>query len=181
MTSALLRRTLALGLALALFACDKPKTEEVIFGAIHENVHALEKKDVETVMATIHPDSPVYAGTREAVEAMFKMVDWKYTVSDLRIEEATPEEVKVSYKMRMEVVGEGSQFVSNLVEGVHTLRLDKGRWKIYKTLATKVTDLKGKPLFATEPAPIPPAEQLPPGAAPAAPPAPPAPATPPAK
>ncbi len=181
MTSALLRRTLALGLALALFACDKPKTEEVIFGAIHENVHALEKKDVETVMATIHPDSPAYAGTREAVEAMFKMVDWKYTVSDLRIEEATPDEVKVSYKMRMEVVGEGSQFVSNIVEGVHTLRLDKGRWKIYKTLATKVTDLKGKPLFAAEPAPLPPAEQLPPGTAPAAPPAPPARATPPAK
>ncbi len=181
MTPALLRHALALGLALALFACDKPMADKaVLFGAIHENVHALEKKDVETVMATIHPDSPAYAGTKETVEEMFKSVDLKYTLSDLRIEEATPEEVKVSFTQKTEKVGERGQFFSNIVEGIHTLRPDKGTWKIYKTLQTKVTDLKGKPLFAADtppPAsPIPPAVQLPPDGTPL-----PASVTPPAK
>ena len=171
MTPALLRHALALGLALALFACNKPIADkDVLFGAIHENVHALEKKDVDTVMATIHPDSPSYAGTREAVQEMFASVDLKYTLTDLRVEEATPEEVKVSFKQMTEKLGERGQFLSNIVEGVHTLRPDKGTWKIYKTLQTKVTDLKGKPLFSAEalpPAsPIPPAVTLPPGTAP---------------
>ena len=183
MNSATLRHALALGLTLALFACDKPIADkDVLFGAIHENVHALEKKDVETVMATIHPESPAFAGTRGAVEEMFKSVDLKYTLSDLRIESATLEEVKVSFKQKTEKLGERGQFESNIVEGIHTLRPDKGTWKIYKTLQTKVTDLNGKPLFAADApppiSPIPPAVTLPPGApgvepAPATPPPPP--------
>ena len=183
MNSATLCRALTLGMTLALFACDKPIADkEVLYGVIHENVHALEKKDVETVMATIHPDSPAFAGTKEAVEEMFKTVDWKYTLSDLRIESATPEEVKVSYKLKMEKVGERGSFVSNIVEGIHTLRPDKGTWKIYKTLPTKVTDIYGKPLFAADPVPIPPAVTLPPGTPGVAPaPATPAPPVPPAK
>ena len=183
MNPATLRHALALGMTLALFACDKPiANKDVIFGAIHENVHALEKKDVETVMATIHPDSPAFAGTKEAVEEMFRSVDLKYTLSDLLIESATPEEVKVSFKQKTEKLGERGEFVSNIVEGIHTLRPDKGTWKIYKTLQTKVTDLTGKPLFAADApppiSPIPPAVTLPPGApgvepAPATPPPPP--------
>ena len=172
MKPATLRHALALGLTLALSACNKPIADKaVIFAAIHDNVHALETKDVETVMATIHPDSPAFAGTKAAVEEMFASVDLKYTLSDLRIETATPEEVKVSFKQKTEKQGERGQFVSNIVEGIHTLRPDKGRWKIYKSLQTKVTDLNGRPLFVAEgppPAsPIPPAEKLPPAATPA--------------
>ena len=178
MISATLRCALVLTMALALFSCDKPIADkEVLFGAIHEHIHALEKKDVETVMATIHPESPQLDEMREGAALMFKMVDAKYTLSDLRIESATPEEVKVSYVEKMEIIGGDRKFVDNIVEGIFTLRPDKGRWKIYKTLATKITDLKGKPLFASpEPPPappIPPAARLPSAT--------PAPATPPAK
>ena len=181
MKSATLRRALVLGMTLALFACNKPIADKnVLFGVIHENVHALEKKDVATVMATIHPESPSFAGTREAVEEMFRSVDLKYTLSDLLVESATPEEVRVSFRQKTEKLGERGEFASNIVEGIHTLRPDQGTWKIYKTLQTKVTDLNGKPLFAADappPAsPIPPAVTLPPGAVPpAATPAPPVP------
>lgn len=187
MNSAILRLALALGMTLALFACDKPIADkEVLFGAIHEHIHALEKKDVETVMATIHPDSPQLEDVREAAGIMFKTVDAKYTLSELRIESATPEEVKVSYVEKMEIIGGDRKFVDNIVEGIFTLRPDKGRWKIYKTLPTKITDIHGKPLFAPSapppPPPIPPAVTLPPGTPGAAPPpATPAPPEPPAK
>ena len=91
----------------------------------------------------------------------------------------------MSFKQKTEKLGERGQFLSNIVEGVHTLRPDKGTWKIYKTLQTKVTGLDGKPLFSAEalpPAsPIPPAVTLPPGTAPDGTPPPPAPAPPPAK
>lgn len=152
---------LALGLTLIFSACNKPTaSKEVIFGAIHENVHALEKKDIETVMATIHPDSPAFANTRAAVEEMFRSVDLKYTLSELRIESANPEEVKVSFKQQTEKTSERGRFENNIVEGIHTLRPDKKTWKIFRTLETKITNLQGKPLFAS-PAP-PPASPIPP-------------------
>ncbi len=176
-------RALALLLAITLVSCNKPVAEkDVIFGAIHEHVHAFEKKDVETVMATIHPQSPAYAGTQEVVEMMFQTVDLKYDLSDLRLENATPEEVKVSFKQKTVKLGGAAPFQDNIVEGIHTLRQDKGAWKIYKTIQLKVTDLQGKPLFVSpEPppsSPIEPAGKLSP--ANPAPPAPPAPPTPPA-
>ena len=160
---------LVLGLTLALSACHKPIADKaVIFGAIHENVHALEKKDVETVMATIHPQCPVYADTKAVVEEMFRSVDLKYTLSDLRVVSATPEEVKVSFTQKTEKLSGEAQFENNIVEGIHTLRPDKGTWKIYKTLQTKITDLKGKPLFAPD-APPPTSPILPEGQMPTTP------------
>ena len=173
----------AAALTLALVSCNKPVTDKaVFFGVIHENVHALEKKDVATVMATIHPQSPAFEGTKEAVEVMFKSVDLKYELSELRIVSATPEEVKVSFRQKTVKIGGEAQFQDNIVEGIHTLRPDQGTWKIHKTLQQKITDLQGRPLFApTAPpptSPIEPAGKLPPATPPQ--PAPPAPATPPA-
>jgi hypothetical protein len=165
-------RPFALGLLLIAAGCGKPTpTKEEIFGTVQENVHALETKDVATVMATIHPQSPVYSGTKEAVQLMFANVDLKYTLSDLHVVSASPEEVKVSFIQKTEKVGGKGTFVNNIVEGVHTLRPDGQRWKIYKTLQTKITDLQGRPLFMPDaPPPTPPivpADKLPPAQTPA--------------
>ena len=162
----------ALSFVLMLSACDKktPPDREQLFLAVHENLHALEKKDVETVMATIHPESPVFGSTREAIETMFKSVDLKFTITDLRLVSATPDEAKVSFVQKTQKVGGDAPFQDNIVEGIHILRPDKGTWKIYRTLQTKVTDLDGKSLAVPEPepqaAPAPP-EKTPPASEPA--------------
>lgn len=185
MNATALLRALAPVLMLALVSCDKPMADkDAIFGVVHEHVHAFEKKDVETVMATIHPESPAYENTKEVLGQMFKSVDLKYELSDLRLESATPEEMKVGFRQKTTKTGGAGQFTDNIVEGIHTLRLDKGTWKIYKTLQLKITDLKGKPLFVSPEAapssPIEPAGQLPPATPPQRPAEPaPAPAAPP--
>src|SRR5258706_16073749 len=49
-----------LALAFVLAACEKsspPPDKEVLFKVLEDNVHALEKKDVDAVMATIHPQA----------------------------------------------------------------------------------------------------------------------------
>ncbi len=143
-------------------ACEKktPPDREMLFLVVHENLHALEKKDVETVMATIHPESPVYGSTRGAVEELFKTIDLKFTLSDLRLVNATPDEAKVSFVQKTQKAGGEAPFQDNIVEGIHTLRPDKGTWKLYRTLQTKVTDLDGKPFLMPE-EPPPPAIPLP--------------------
>lgn len=186
MNAPALLRALTVALALALISCNKPMADkDAIFGVVHEHIHAFQKKDVETVMATIHPESPAYEATKAAVGEMFKTVDLKYELSDLHLESATPEEMKVSFKQKTTKIGGTGQFMDNIVEGVHTLRRDKETWKIFKTLQLKITDLQGKPLFVSpEPAPaspIEPAGQSPAATPPQTPAAPaPAPATPPA-
>ncbi len=186
MNAPALLRALTLACTLALVSCNKPMADkEAIFGVVHEHVHAFEKKDVETVMATIHPESPAYEGTKAMVGLMFKSVDLKYELSDLRLESATPEEMKVSFKQKTTKTGGSGQFTDNIVEGIHTLRRDQETWKIFKTLQLKITDLQGKPLFVSpEPAPsspIEPAGNLPPATPPQTPAeAAPAPAVPPA-
>jgi hypothetical protein len=161
---------LALVLALTLTACSKQEvSREAILGAIHENTHALETKDVATIMATIHPESPYYADTKEFVETdYFKSVDLKYTISDLQIISSTPEEVKVSFVQKMQKVGGTGPFVDNITESIDTMRLDGKRWKIYKSLTTKATDLQGKPLQTqATPSPTPTTPALPEEALPA--------------
>lgn len=185
MNAPALFRVLTLVLTFVLVACNKKIAEkDVIFGAIHEHVHALETKDVAMVMATIHPQSPALGDTKQVIESDgFKNVDLKYEIGDLRIVNASPDEVKVSYRQKTVKTGGKDPFQDNITEGVHTLRPDKATWKIYKTVVLKVADLQGKPLFAPDApppsSPIEPAGKLPPGApdqpAPPAAPSPPAP------
>lgn len=137
-------------LAFSSVSCRQKATDkDAVFGVIHENVHALEKKDINTLMSTIHPDCASYAETRAAVEQMFKSVDLKYEVSDLKIVNSNGSEVKVSFKQKTTQVGTQAGFNDNIVEGIHTLKLDHGNWKIIKTLQQKITDLDGAPLFAS--------------------------------
>ena len=137
-------------LAFSSVSCRQKATDkDAVFGVIHENVHALEKKDINTLMSTIHPDCAAYAETRAAVEQMFKSVDLKCEVSDLKIVNSNGSEVKVSFKQKTTQVGTQADFNDNIVEGIHTLKLDHGSWKIIKTLQQKITDLNGAPLFAS--------------------------------
>ncbi|MEI8106358.1 MAG: hypothetical protein WCI46_00965 [Verrucomicrobiota bacterium] len=137
-------------LAFSSISCRQKATDkDAVFGVIHENVHALEKKDINTLMSTIHPDCATYAETRATVEQMFKSFDLKYEVSDLKIVNSNGSEVKVSFKQKTTQVGTQADFNDNIVEGIHTLKLDRGNWKIIKTLQQKITDLNGAPLFAS--------------------------------
>jgi hypothetical protein len=121
-------------------------------------------------MATIHPEAPSFDSTKDIVKQMFAVLDVKYTVSDLKVVTASPDEAQVSFVQKMEKTGGEGQFQNNIVEGIHTLRPDHGKWKIYRTLNEKITGLDGKPL--TPPgAETPPAEAAP-APAPAAEPAP---------
>ena len=162
-----------LALALVFGGCEKtaPAPDSaVLFQTLRDNVSALEKKDVDAVMATIHPKAPSFESTRAIVSDMFKAIDLKYTLTDLKVVTASEDEAQVSFVQKTEKKGGAGEFPGNIVEGIHTLKLDNGKWKIFRTLQMKVTDLNGKPIGAPEPAA--PAPEPPPSPTPAAEPAP---------
>lgn len=166
----------ALCLPFVFGGCEKPAApppdKTVLFQVIEDNVHAVEKKDADAVMATIHSKAPSFASTREIVSEMFKMLDLKCTLSDLQVVTATPEEARVSFTQKTEKTGGEGDFQNNIVKGVHILRPDDGKWKLFNTIQTSVTGLDGKPLGApeapaAEPAPASPAPATAPTAEPA--------------
>ncbi|MEP6668156.1 MAG: hypothetical protein ABJF10_03335 [Chthoniobacter sp.] len=153
-------------LAFMVTGCQRagtPPDKAVLFQTIEDNVHALEKKDVEAVMATIHPQAPSFDSTREIISEMFKAVDLKYTLSDLKVVTANPDEARVSFVQKTEKTAGEAGFQNNIVQGIHTLRPDNGKWKIYRTFQTSVTGLDGKPLTAPEEAAPEPTTEKPPG------------------
>jgi hypothetical protein len=165
-----LRLLSLLALVFTLGACQKAPplpNEEVVFEGIRDNLRAMEKEDVDGVMATIHPQSEYYESTRAVVREMFEQVDVKYQLSDLKLVASTPEEAKVTFTQSMEKTGGPGEFRDNIVQGLHTLRLDQGKWKIYRTQNFKITGLDGQPLSAP---PAAPEESTPASATPAPPP-----------
>jgi len=159
----------ASALALVFAGCEKsatPPDSAVLFQVVQDNVRALEKKDMEAVMSTVHPKSPSYASMRGVMGDMFKVLDLKCTLSDLKVVNSSVDEAQVSFVQKTEKVGGSGNFVGNVVEGVHTLRPDNGKWKIYWTVQSKVSGLDGKPFNPGEPAPPAPTEQSAPAPAP---------------
>jgi len=68
-----------------------------------------------------------------------------------------------STEKRTEKIGGAAGFQNNIVQGVHTLRPDHGKWKLYRTFQASVTGLDGKPLTPPEEAAPEPATEKPPG------------------
>jgi len=167
-------------LALTLGGCEKAEPapdEKALFQTMEDNASAFGKKDVDAVMATIHPQAPTFASTRDVVSQTFNEVTLKITLSDLKVLRSSPEEAQVSFVQKTEKVDGDRTIPLNILEEIDTLRPDKGKWKIYSTEVRKVTRLDGKPssspeagapspaaATAPEPAPKPAAPNATPGA-----------------
>jgi hypothetical protein len=169
-----------LALALFLEGCEKavpPKPDEhALFQVIDDNAQAFEKKDIDAVMATIHPQSPDFAGTRTQVADLFQKVEvtLKFTQTNMKVVESSPEEAKVSFQQTTSQVDGDKTVPLNIIDSLDTLRPDNGKWKIFRTASLKITRLKqpndanspsapqeAAPAPEPAPSPAPPAEPKP--------------------
>ena len=144
---------LVLALAVAIGGCEKtvpPPEDKVLFQAIEDNARAFNQKDVDGVMATVHPNMPTFGQLREFITQIFREVQLKVTISDLKVMSASPDQARVSFKQKTDQMTDGHLVPLNIVEGVHTLRPDHGTWKIFETDNTKVTRFNETAPGATE-------------------------------
>ncbi len=128
----------------ALAACTaKPRVDEAaVFGAIRENLKAMERKDINAVMATVHPETANFEASREVIAEVLTKYDLRYEVRDLKVVNTTGDEVKVSFVQQTRRVGGEPDLPDNLVEGVHTLKKDGDKWKLLRTVNIRVTSLQ---------------------------------------
>src|SRR3954468_6098782 len=86
----------AAALVCALAACTaKPSPEqEAALAVVRENVKAMEREDLEGVMATMHPQSANLEGQRQQIEKVFATFDLKYELSSLKLVSINETEAK---------------------------------------------------------------------------------------
>ena len=122
-------------LSLLMVACDVfdaafNSEERDVIAAIDENLAAANAEDIPRYMATIHPESPLYATTEDLLRQINQTYDLSYEVSDLEVLSLSSGEARVAFTLTTRLI-DGLAFRDNRVTGVFILRRDNGQWKIY--------------------------------------------------
>ncbi|HEX8295768.1 MAG TPA: hypothetical protein VF593_05675 [Chthoniobacteraceae bacterium] len=127
--------------ALLLHGCQQqavtPAEEAAVFAAIREHLAAMEREDIDAAMGTIHSQSPGFDATHDLARQLFAQADLKYSVADLKVIRRTRDAIHVSFLQQTR----GSDGRETRMSGVHVLREEEGRWKIYDTPQSQVRPL----------------------------------------
>ncbi|MFO8055825.1 MAG: hypothetical protein R6V10_00830, partial [bacterium] len=91
--------TITIFMCLAFFCCKQEKSEfaDEILAAVRKNAEAMNSKDLEAYMSTIHKDSPAYSESREKIKKAFQEYDLRTDIKSLSVKEASGEEAKVEF------------------------------------------------------------------------------------
>ena len=104
---------------------------------IYANAKYMTEKNLEAVMGTIHPESPVFESTEKIVKQIFEQFDLSYKIEKIEIIEESEEEALVKF-IQLTTKLNNFQFKNNRLTGVHTLRKDGSSWKIYTTKSSNL-------------------------------------------
>ena len=105
-------------------------TDQQLFDVLHTNAQAGVTKTWTAYMATIHPNSPLYDQTEDALKDMFAQFDLDFEFYDLTVTSLKSNEAKIHFSL-MTRKRAGPDFRNNIVIGTMILRPDNGVWKIY--------------------------------------------------
>ena len=130
---------LTIFLLVSFAACaPKPNPEEkALFSAIEENTKAMEREDIDAVMATVHPETPDFEATKAFLEDYFSKTEFKYEVSSLKLIGLEDGEAQVSF-VQKSIPANGDPGAVVVAEGVHTLKKDGEKWKLLRSVAVPI-------------------------------------------
>jgi len=109
-----------------------PKVSAEIISVVKENLDATEAKDKNRVLKTICKDSPQLKSTINGMDYVFANFDMEFNLEKVEVIEVNGDAAKVYYVQTTQAIrGEG--FNPTRVSGIHNLKKENGKWKIYKT------------------------------------------------
>lgn len=109
-----------------------PKAEKEILAVINENLEATRVEDKDRVLATIHKDSPQYNSTVQGLEFVFANYDLEFFMEKAEVIELSENDSKVYYILNTRSV-KGRGFLNKRDEGIHHLKKQDGKWRIFRT------------------------------------------------
>jgi ketosteroid isomerase-like protein len=105
---------------------------------VRAQTDALNREDLEAMLATIDPESPAYDRTKEMTGESFRLFELRYTNEKLTLESVSTDEARVRATQLTERIS-GPAFRNNRIEAVHVLKKRNGVWKIS---TTELIDIK---------------------------------------
>ncbi len=141
-------RFLLLLAAFSLVACH-PRDDadrQAAIECVRANLAAMEKGDLAAAMATVHPLSPSYAQAMEQTQAIFANYKVAFTLEKAEVVESSPEGIRVKFVQLTKKLEGPDTFPDHRSEGIHLLRRDGEKWKIWSTQITQARTLDGQPL-----------------------------------
>lgn len=143
-----IRLLACLAVVVALCGCERvtDADQKAALETVRANLAAMEKEDLETAIATIHPKSPNYPGARDQTAAIFVEYQLKLDLEKAEVSRVTADGIEVHFVQTTQMIDGPEGFVDNRVEGVHLLKRDGSAWKIWSTRFQPPQTLDGQPL-----------------------------------
>ena len=109
-----------------------PKVSAEIVAVVKENLDATKAKDKERVLKTIHKDSPQMQSTIQGMDYVFANFDMEFNLEKVEVISVNGDSAKVYYIQTTQAI-RGKGFAPTRSSGIHTLKKENGKWKIFKT------------------------------------------------
>jgi hypothetical protein len=109
-----------------------PKIAAEIIGVVKENIAATQAEDKERVLKTIHKDCPQLRSTIQGMEYVFANYDMVFDLEKIEVIELSREDAKVYYMQTTRAI-RGQSYPPTRATGIHLMKKEDGKWKIYKT------------------------------------------------
>lgn len=120
-------------LAAAMLAgCGSDPEEEAVKQVLSDQLDFLRNEDLEGVMSTMHPESPVYSQTRAIVEQVFELYDLEYDLESVEVVEMSDNQAKLRAVQVTRKVS-GPELADTRVTAIHTIRKTGSGWKLYES------------------------------------------------
>jgi len=85
-------------------------------------------KNLDAIMAAIHPESPDYAATRQLMDELMENFARRCTLEDAKVISCGQDEAQVLFVQTTEKISGDLPFGDNWVAGIHTLRKHDRTW-----------------------------------------------------
>lgn len=108
---------------------------------LEQQFEALNNKDINSYMKTIHEDSPGYESTKNTLADLFKNYNQTFELVSWEVVSATADEIKVKVVYTIKNA-EGSDKKDEKVTATHTLMKSGDIWKVYSTAIDKIEYLE---------------------------------------
>ena len=108
-----------------------------IMTVVAENVRATQAEDMTAVMATIHSESPVREGTKQACAVAFRSYNLEYKILSVRyVGQDGPYAVARVRQSTRKV--SGPEFRNNEVDMIQVFRKENGKWKFWNQVILEI-------------------------------------------
>jgi hypothetical protein len=109
---------------------------------VKTNVHAMSKRNVNLVLDTIHPESPLVESSKDMLTYIFARLQLRYTLQQIEVKDVEPGEAKVEVLQVTQKLSGNAAFRDNRIRLLHTLRRDGQKWKIFSSEALMIEYLR---------------------------------------